>query len=413
MTMMRTAWPDRITWIVGLTTTIGLSSQSAVSWMVDALAKTGGLSIQQASLMSTAEMLALGITMIVLAPVIHRLAHKRLLLLSTLAVLVAQALSSLVHGFVPMGLTRILSGVAFGAIYAIATVSGAAADNPESAYANGAGINMVLGMFLNPPLGFGSEHFGHRGVFVGLGLYCLVLAIPLLFIAFPQPIIAAPVERKARVAATLFDGWMVVGLMAVMGMFAIATNGVYVFFVDVASRAGLTGTILGEDLVLVSFSSAVTIALLGRLGAWLGPRLRAKDGEPARGRAVFASLLVMGAVSWMFMKVPNPLAFTIAFSVWCSVYWIAYTFILGLAVAIDPLGRLAAASGSALILFGGLGSAAAGFVAEHFGSALYGIFALAACIVAGLLGIWVAAALASRPRRPPALAQRIPGGNSA
>ena len=385
----RTAWPNRITWIVGLTTTIGLASQSAVSWMVDALAKTSGLSIQQSTLMSTAEMLSLGLTMMVLAPVIHRLPHKRVLLLSIFAVVGAQLVSAVVHGFVPLGLSRIVSGVAFGAIYAIATVSGAAADNPERAYANGASINMVLGMFLNPPLGFGSEHYGHRGVFVGLALYCLVLAIPLCFIAFPKAKIALPEGRPAQ-ATTLRGGWRVVGLMATMGLFAIATNGVYVFFVDVASRAGLAGTLLGEDLVLVSFSSALSIALLGRFSGWLTPRLRFRNAWSHRGGAVLGSMAIMGAVSWMFMKVSSPGSFTVAFSVWCSVYWIAYTFILGLAVAVDPLGRLAAAAGSALILFGGLGSAVAGFVAQHFGSPRYGIFALIACVAGGVLAFAIA-----------------------
>lgn len=56
------AWLDRVTRIVGITTTLGMASRSAVSWIVDALIKSAGMNIQDASLMATVELVTMGAT---------------------------------------------------------------------------------------------------------------------------------------------------------------------------------------------------------------------------------------------------------------------------------------------------------------------------------------------------------------
>ena len=410
-------WLDRVTWIVGITTTIGMASQSAVSWIVDALIKSAGMSVQDASLMAMVELVVMGATMLLLAPVIHRLPHKALVLAGVAGALAAQGLSSAVHGVLPMGAFRAMSGIAFGAIYAVAAVSGAAAESPERAYATGASINMVLGMGLNPPLGFGSEHGGYVGVFGALAAYCLLLALPLVFIRFPQ-------SRKPRTAALQGQPQQAlelaahgaspqapasrppgtpsprhrmrpVGVLLVMGLFALATNGVFVFFVSIAGGVGLSGTELGTELILVSGGAALGIALAGPAGQWIGRRFRGLDGA-WRGTPIFLSMIAMGAGCAALVDSPSAVMFLALFTLWCIIYWIAYTFILGLAVAVDSHGRLAAAAGAVLVLLNGLGSAVGGYFEAHFGGHRFGLVALLACSVGGIVGLLLERSLERR-----------------
>ena len=384
-------WLDRVTWIVGITTTLGMASQSAVSWIVDALIRSAGMSVQDASLMATVELVVMGATMLLLAPVIHRLPHKALVLGGVVGALAAQGLSSAVHGVLPMGLFRGVSGIAFGAIYAVAAVSGAAADSPERAYATGSSINMVLGMALNPPLGFGDEHGGYVGVFGALGAYCLLLALPLVFIRFPQargPAAPQGQPQQPAGAASRRHRMLPVGVLLVMGLFALATNGIYVFFVSIADGVGLRGTALGTELILVSAGSALGIALAGPAGQWIGQRFRGLNGA-WRGTPIFLSMIAMGVGCAALIDSPSADMFLAIFTLWCIIYWIAYTFILGLAVAVDSRGRLAAAAGAVLVLLNGLGSAVGGYFEAHFGGHVFGLAALLACSVGGIAGLWL------------------------
>ena len=381
-------WKDRVTWIVGITTTLGMASQSAVSWIVDALTKSGGMSVQDASLMATVELVTMGATMLLIAPLVPRLPHKALVLTGLVVALAAQGVSAAVHGVPAMAASRALSGIAFGAIYAVAAASGAAAENPERAYAIGASINMVLGMALNPPLGFGSQHAGQAGVFAALAAYCLLIGLPLVFIRFPRP---RPLASAAGPMSDTLQGHPLrpICVLLIMGLFAVATNGVYVFFVSTAARVGLTGTDLGTKLILVTAGAALGTALAGSSGQWAARRFGWLWQRPWRGTPVFLSMIAMGVACAALVDAHSAVMFLATFTLWCIIYWIAYTLILGLAVVVDAPGRLAAAAGAVLILLNGLGSAVAGYFAAHFGDHSFAMVALVTCSVGGLAGLFL------------------------
>lgn len=393
--------PSRFTWIVGLGSTLGFASQTAGFWIVGAFVHAGRMDIQQASLLSSAELVTIGLVTLALAPVIHRLPPKRAMLLALALALATQALSAVLPGFAPVLLARIGSGLAFGIIYAVATALGALAADPQKAYAAAGTISLAIGTVWNTCVGYASEHHGYVGVFFVLSIYCLVVGLPLVFMSFApeSPTAASPqVTREAHTSAL---PWLLIaGVMFIMALFALTTNGVYIFIEQVAERAGVAGTQLGYGLTVASLVSALGVAGLGRARQVLRWLLPGKFSLTS-GRAIplGVSMLAIGVISWAFMVSATAAQMYISLTLWLIIYWAAYSYVLELAVLADPRGRVASAAGSILILLGGAGSAFAGAVAKNFGMQSFGLVAMAGCTAAAVAGAIVCRGLPpSRPR---------------
>jgi MFS family permease len=383
----RRAMPDRIGWIVGLGTCLGMASQSAGFWMVGALVRTGGLDIQQATLMSTAEMVTIGILMLLISPSIHRWPHKKTMVFAILLAIAMQVLSAMVSGFVPLLAIRVASGIGFGLIYAIASAVGAAADDPKKAYAAAGVITLAVGTLFNPVVGFATEHSGHVGVFTAVSALCIALAIPLLALKFDEPRHAA-IPTSGRVQGAPIRWVLAAGVIVIMGLFAIATNGVYIVIERVADTVGLSGTALGNGLTVVSLVGALGIPIAARLSKSAGGFLKERLGiEVGQAVPLTLSLLGIGACSAALVVSGSAASFYGLFTLWIIIYWLAYTYIFALSVIADPLGRMASAAGSILILLGGAGSAVAGAVTKHFGMPTFSAFVLASCVLAAILGV--------------------------
>ena len=367
-------WPrfDRLTWAVGLGTTLGLAGQSASSFIFFALNHGGKLPVEAATEALTAEGVAMGLTMFAVSPIIHRLALRPMLWGAIALALAAQAGSGLAHGFAAVVAARLLSGVAFGLIYAIASASGAASPAPERVYAAAGTIQLVLGTALNPVLGRG-QSAGQAGVFVAVSLFVALLAAGLAFAPPPRRLAAATRAADAprpRVAA-------VVAVLLMMIVFAVGTNGVYIYYVPVAHAVGLDDARLGDGLALVS--------LVGSLGGVAANRLGLRAG---RALPLVGGLLGVGLASVWLLSVTLPWQFWAAFTLWIALYIFVNAYLFGLAVAADASGRLASATGAALILANAGGTWAVGWVAARTGAASWGWVALAACGAAAAFGVY-------------------------
>lgn len=390
--LLRRFAPSRFTWIVGLGSTLGFASQTAGFWIVGAFVNSGRMDIQQASLLSSAELVTIGLVTLGLAPVINRVPPKRAILLALALALLTQALSAVLPGFLPVLLARIGSGLAFGMIYAVATALGALAANPQKAYAAAGTISLAIGTVWNTGVGYATEHHGYAGVFFALSVYCLVVGMPMAFMSFAPE--APPGAQKPRTAEDAHSQplpWpLISGVMLIMALFAVTTNGMYIFIEQVAEKVGVSGTHLGYGLTVSSLVSALGVAGLGRLGRllrWLLPRKVSLISGHAIPLGI--SMLAIGATSWAFMVSPTATQMYISLTLWLIIYWAAYSYVLELAVLADPHGRVASAAGSILILLGGAGSAFAGAVAKHFGMQSFGLVAMVGCAVAAGVGVAV------------------------
>ncbi len=378
---MRLPRLDRLTWAVGLGTTLGLAGQSASSFIFFALNHGGGLSVEAATQALTAEGVAMGLTMFAVSPIIHRLPLRPLLWAAILAALAAQAGSGVAHGLPAIVAARVLSGIAFGLVYSIASASGAASPTPERVYAAAGTIQLVLGTALNPVLGRG-QAMGQAGVFGAVAIFVALLATGMVFAPPPRRLAAmthADDAPRPRVAAVL-------AVLAMMVVFAVGTNGVYIYYVPVAHAVGLSDARLGDGLALVS--------LVGSLGGVAANRLGLRAG---RALPLVGGLVGLGLTSMWLLDIAAPWQFWAAFTLWIALYIFVNAYLFGLAVAADASGRLASATGAALILANAGGTWAVGWVAARTGAASWGWVALGSCVAAALLGVYAGWLTRGRP----------------
>jgi DHA1 family inner membrane transport protein len=361
---------DRRTWVVGFGITLGNVAQSAVPWIVGGLMRSEGYEINRAGLMITAEVMTMGVLMLVTARFVHKIPRRAALFSGVGLAVAAQIASCFVHDFGTLALIRAVSGLGFGLVYAVASAIGAGATAPPKTFAAAGIIVLLLGTLINPALGYGLEHRGAEGVFLGVAALCCVMVVPLAALT------ARPLDdsRAGRHEYPALDQTRVVaaaGNVLTMALMSAAVCGLYVFLEGIAHRSGISPTTLGGGMSAVS--------LLGASGGLLAMVLSRRFGEI---RPLVTGMPVMGALLLMMTRVWTPWAFWLIFVGITATYWCLYPFIFGLAGRIDPGGRAAAATGSGKILLASGGAALAGFLGRAYGVEAYGFAALAICLCA-------------------------------
>ena len=367
--VMKLPHVDKLTWTVGLGTTFGMAGQSGSSFIFYAL-NHAGLSVEAATTALTVEGIVMGVVMLVAAPAIHRLALRPALAFAVMLALLAQVASAYAQGFDLIIAARLASGIGFGLIYAIASASAAAAATPERVFAAAGTIQLVAGTALNPVLGRG-QAMGMKGVFLAIAIYGAMLAVGLLFAPPPRSLkVAIPQAVASRPSVGA-----IATVLLMMILFAVGTNGVYIYYVPVAAKVGLSEARLGDGLALVSLVGA----LGGVAASWLGMKA-------GRLLPLTASLLAMGAASIWLLRIDAAWQFWLVFTLWIAVYIFANAYLFGVAVAVDPGGRLAAALGGILLLANAAGTWAVGQVSARLGPEAWGWVTLACCALAAVAG---------------------------
>lgn len=370
-------WPDRDSWTVGLGITLGLASSGVGPWIVGALVDTRHYDIEQASLMVTVEQMTMGVIMLVLAGTLHRLPRRPLLAAGVALALLTQVFSYLIDGFAAMTVLRLLSGVGFAFIYSTSMALGAATRDPDRTFAVGQGMTQLGAIALNPMLGLGSELPGHKGVFVVVALFCVVLAAPFLALAFSHRPAEIKREAIAQRPVSLLSP-TVIGVLAVMTIYSVATGGAWNFMERIAVSVGLSGRHLGSGLIATSVVGTLGSVLANRLGTNYGRALPLCGGLVALGMATLW-LMIPGS-AWQFWVVV---------SLWAFLFTFTTPYVFGLAAAADPSGRVVAATGTAFIIVSAAGVYFGAFMVAHFGLTLFGGVALTMLVTTAVLAAWI------------------------
>ena len=370
--------PDRETWAVGIGVTLGLVSSGVGPWIVGGLVTTRHFDIEQASLMVTIEQMTMGVVMLVMAGSIHRLPRRPLLIVGVGLALLSQAASYTVEALPAMALSRALSGVGFAVIYALSTAQGAATRDPDRTFAAAQGGTQVAAMALNPLLGLGADLPSHKGVFIVIGAFSLLLAVPYLWLALKHRAVQPLHAPAATFSPISLRSGRVLGVLAVMTVYSIATGGAWNFMERIASGVGLGGAHLGTGLVISSIIGISGSVLANRLGVTFG-----------RIAPLCGGLVALGLITFWFMTPASAWQFWMAVSLWAFLFTFTTPYVFGLAAAADPSGRVVAATGTAFIIVSAMGVYVGAFIVARcglmvFGSVALAMLALTACIAAAV-----------------------------
>jgi predicted MFS family arabinose efflux permease len=350
--------------------TIGLLPVWVVPQVVFQLSTTWKFSLERAGILGTLELLACGLTTLLMGLLPIRLPHRSLALAAGV-VLVAAQLASFYSATaeVTVWLLRALSGVAAGVIYGMMAPIAALHRFPDKVFAAMIFVSTGVGSLALAALPLWLIWTEPRLLFVGLALFNAVF-VPLL-ILLPQGTAQPRVQKTLR----WLHAPVVLYALAGLGILWLGIGAFWAFSEQLAQRVEFDTKQVG---MLLSCA-----ALAGLIGASAAGML-AKNTE--RKIPLLLGVLFCGCATALCLL---PFASLFAAGVLGQGMVITFiqTVVLGIATAVDGSGRFGSAAAATALLANGLGPWLGGALYASAGDLLVVSFASVACLAAALL-LW-------------------------
>jgi predicted MFS family arabinose efflux permease len=313
----------------------GLVAQMA-PFVVSGLMRGLSLSEQDAGLVLTIELLALGFAAIAIAPILPRLSGRRVAFAGVALTLIAQCASVFSASWASLVALRAIAGVGEGVLWAVSlSVVAARSSNPDKVYSY---FQVVWALGSVALFAIGGEityAFAHRGTLAFIAGVTLALAPLLLFMPSSQTIGNDAASQDVERASILLG----IMTLSAIGLFLIAGAAVYAFSAPMGERAGLDTRGVGYALALASF--------LGLSGAWAATKLNVRWG---RAMPVLLSCAGFSVVVLVLCLWRDFMGYLFALVASLMIYYFSTPYFFGLAAALDRTGRWAAAAGSIYLL---------------------------------------------------------------
>lgn len=325
--------------IIGVTagTLLGLLSPNLAPFQIGAFIDQLHFDEQRVGLLTTAELLLVSLVTLFSAPFFARISCARFALAGVAISLVGQLGTVLSDSYVGLISARCIAGLGLGMVYGAANAAGGAAPNPERFFSitTTAGL-AFLAAFL-PAAAYLSSSFGYSAMY-GAVIALTLIAAPFLKnlgagaqVDQPGPAEALPWRRLLR-------------LLLALALFNIGTGAVWAYF----ERSGLQ---LGMKLDAIGALAGIA-AVSGLAGsiavAWVG-------GLWGRTLPLGVAVLTASVACYLIAAGATPVAYaTGAILYWVS-YMFMYPFLIGIAGALDPVGRGSAIAAGTLMTSYSLG----------------------------------------------------------
>jgi predicted MFS family arabinose efflux permease len=340
-------------------------------FVISGLIHDFALSEREAGFIASIEFITLAVTAIAVAPILPRLSCRRLGLVAVALTSFGQIASTGSASSVSFALLRGLAGIGEGALFAVSLcVVARRSSNPDRVYGYFQVVWALGSVALFSVAGELTAAFGLRGILALMAGVTVALA-PLLLLV-PEGRSAENDGARAEPAR----GSPLLGVMtlAAIVLYLTVSAAVYMFSAPLGERAGLDTRSIGYALTVAS--------LVGIAGAGAAAALHVRWGRaiPITG---FCIAFALSALVLCIAR--EPTSYVIALVASVVIYYFSIPYLFGLAAAIDPSGRWAAAAGSAYLLGFAAGPVVAGAAIAGIGYA--GFAAACVAITAGAWGL--------------------------
>lgn len=347
-----------------------------------------GLSESSAGGIAALEMLGLALAALALAACADRLPVRRLALIGAALMCTTQLLCAYTENFALLMLLRFLCGVGQGILMALANAVLAAGNNPHSRLAKANLLNVLFGSALLFSLAPLRELWPHLGLFLLLGVVCVLLTP---FTAQMPVRLVHPAAEYVRRGIGL-PNLTCYGLVLAIFLFGCTSGAVFTFSHVMGEAAGLA-----EERTNLALSLAVLGALPGSaLCGLINTRLRSFW-------PLTLGLVVHALANLMASHATGLWSFGLGLAGNLGAAYFLLPYVQGLSARFDPLGGCCAAIGGAFFLSMACGAYLGGWVVEW-----YSVSALGWAVVISnlLVGAALLLALSARAASPALLLLR-------
>jgi len=309
-------------------------SPLAVGAFVDDL----GFTEAAAGSLVTFEMTAMCVAAMLLANLISRTSRRKWAYIGAVVTVIGQSVSTYCFDFQTLTIIRIVTGLGEGTCFATASAAAAGAAEPDRLFAQVMFFQMILWGILLAVLPVVILSYGCAGLFWTLALLT-VMAMPCMA-WLPDLDMIQKNRQKGRTPH------MKTGIMTMMAFSVISVTGSAVW--SLSERIGLkTGLNLKAVGMILGIATIAGIAGSGA-AAWLGIRW-------GRRLPLFFGIGASTFAMVMIAAIYEPISFTTNQVIWGVAYAFMTPYMMGVAAALDPLGRWTATASGVTIGASALG----------------------------------------------------------
>lgn len=352
-------------------TNVGSLSGACLPFIVSATVNGLGLSQTEAGLLAGFEVAAVGISTMLIAPMMKHLSRAYLACWAGILAATLNILSCFTVEFIPLLLLRLASGVAAGFVSAASKATVADANNPNRFFAYMLGFGAILIAILMQAIPFAIEAMEHRGLFLVMALTTLV-SIPLFLWLPSAPTLKLQKTHTEKEKIEIFPASL---LMAASAIIAISLSGVWAFTSQLGVTSGLDLKIVGTVFAISSLCGVSASFLAATTGLRFGRMPPLIMGLTAMGLGGFL-VTVHGISGFMFSTAL--IIFTIG-------WYFHYPYVIGAAAELDRYGRLPPLTYGVFVLMTSIGPMIGGLLVENFGFITLGWLCLLGATAATLL----------------------------
>ncbi len=329
------------------------------------------LTEQQAGFVAFAEFIVLALTAIVIAPFLPKLSCRRLCLIATATAVVAQLLSIVTTELALLVAMRGIAGAGAGLVYAASLAAVAARSaNPDKLYGYIQVTWAVLSSILFSLGGYLTDLYAHRGIYGMIAGLTLMLMVCFRWLPSGGQAVTTAMKTDQPAAAP----WLGLATLAGIFIYLTASAAIYTFTAPLGERAGLSTSQVGYALTAG--------AVVGFAGAGLATWLNVRQG---RALPISVFLAAFSIIALVLCTNTHPVVFVVVLVLSVLFFYFSVPYLFGLAAALDPQGRWAAAAGSAYLLGFAVGPAFAGTLIEWYDYTGLGLASVSAAILACVL----------------------------